>query len=409
MRVFVHDALDRCFLRLALFGHASISSLPDNNEHPPRFRRVSEQVAALPYRRAADGRIEVLLVTSRDTGRWIVPKGNAMPGLEPWEAAAVEAWEEGGVRGAAGPTPLGRFHYHKRRRLRPPRELTVALYPLLVHDQAADWPERHERVTQWVDLAGAAAAVAEPELKNLIAGFREPPSAPWTRVIPAIRTTMRRRVPMLGWFQSLLPTEGRFFDQFEGHGATLVAGADALARLLANDGAAATHVATIVDQEGRADVITRDVLQDVRRIFVTPFDRSAIIGLIGVMDDAIDQMNSFATSAMLYEEHDFTDQMRAMGGLIVEAARVIAEALPLLRSVGSNGGRITELTARMTALETDADAIHNDGLKLLFKACGQDQAMRFMIGRELYNSLERVVDRFEDVADAMQGIVIDHA
>ena len=214
---------------------------------------------------------------------------------------------------------------------------------------------------------------------------------------------------MLGWFQSLMPKQGRFFEQFEAHGSTLVAGADALARLLANDGQPATHVARIVEEEHRADDITRDVLHDVRRIFVTPFDRSAIIDLIGVMDDVIDQMNSFATSATLYEEIEFSDQMRAMGGVIVESARVIAEALPLLRSIGGNGTRIGELTARMIALEGDADDIHDDGLKALFKACDKADAMRFMIGRELYNSLERVVDRFEDVANELQGLVIDHA
>ena len=369
---------------------------------------MSAQVGALPYRIAADGRAEVLLITSRDSGRWIVPKGNAMAGLADHEAAAVEAWEEAGVRGVVCPTPLGRFHYLKNRRFRPAQELAVDLYPLMVTEQAATWPERHQRVTQWVDLKQAAGAVAEPELKNLITGFREPPSATLARVLPAIRTTMRRRVPMLGWFQSLLPKSGRFFDQFETHGATLTAGADALARLLNGDGDAATHIARIVAEEQRADDVTRDVLQDVRRIFVTPFDRSAIIGLIGVMDDAIDQMNSFGTAVTLYEVTEFTAQMRAMGGVIVEAARVISEALPLLRAIGGNGGRISELTARMIALEGDADEIHNDGLKALFKAADGD-AMRFVIGRELYNSLERVVDRFEDVANELQGLVIDHA
>ena len=380
-----------------------------NRAAPRGFRRVSGQVGALPYRIDADGRAAVLLVTSRDTGRWVVPKGNPMRGLAGHEAAAIEAWEEAGVRGVICPTPLGRYAYLKRRRIAPARMLDVDLYPLLVTGQAADWPERHQRVTQWFDLERAGAAVAEPQLKILIAGFREPAPTTLARAIPAIRTTIRRRVPMLGWFQSLMPKQGRFFDQFEAHGATLTAGAEALARLLEGDGAAAAHKARIVEEEHRADDILREVLHDVRRIFVTPFDRSAIIDLIGVMDDVIDQMNSFATAATLYEESEFSPQMRAMGGLIVEGARVIAEALPLLRSIAGNGGRITELTARMIALEGDADDIHDDGLKALFKMCDRSDAMRFMIGRELYNSLERVVDRLEDVANELQGLVIDHA
>lgn len=133
------------------------------------------QVGALAYRVAAGSGMEILLITSRDTGRWVVPKGNPMPGLADHDAAAQEAWEEAGVRGVVCPTPLGMFRYDKRRQPGPPRRCRVALYPMLVTEQAADWPERHQRVTQWFDLGAAAAAVHEPELQNLIAGFREPP------------------------------------------------------------------------------------------------------------------------------------------------------------------------------------------------------------------------------------------
>lgn len=369
---------------------------------------MSRQIAALPYRQGAAG-TEVLLITSRDTGRWVIPKGNPMKGLAGHEAAAVEAWEEAGLRGAICPTAIGAFTYVKRRRLGVTREMTVVVYPMLVHGQAAEWPERHQRVTQWFDLTKAAAAVIEPELQSLIAGFTEPPKHHLIdRVLPAIRTTIRRRVPMLGWFQSLLPKQGRFFEQFEAHATTLTAGAQSLAKLLAGEGEAATHIAAIVDEEHRADDITRDVLQEVRRVFITPFDRSAIIGLIGVMDDAIDQMNGFATATDLYAVTTFTAEMRAMSGVIVDAARVTAEALPLLRSIGTNATRINELTARMIELEGDADRIHADGLRALYRSVDGD-ALRFVVGRELYNNLERVVDRFEDVANAIQGIVIDHA
>ena len=371
---------------------------------------MTEQVGALAYRTDVGGRAEVLLITSLDTRRWVVPKGNLMRGLARHEAAAEEAWEEAGLRGVICPTPLGAYSYLKRRRLRPARDVTVTLYPLLVTEQAADWPERHQRVTQWFNLDQAAAAVAEPELKNLIAGFTEPPrSAFIDRVLPVVRSEMRRRVPMLGWFQSLMPKGGQFFEQFEAHAATLTAGADALARLLTGDGEAGRHIAEIISQEHRADDITRDVLQDVRRIFVTPFDRSAITDLIGVMDDAIDQMNTFATATQLYEIRQFAPQMRDMAGVIVEAARVTAQAVPLLRSIGANGGKINELTARIIELEGDADRIHVDGMKALFKSCGPTDALRFVIERELYNSLERIVDRFEDVANEIQGLVIDHA
>jgi hypothetical protein len=213
---------------------------------------------------------------------------------------------------------------------------------------------------------------------------------------------------MVAWFQALMPKQGRFFDQFEAHAATLVAGAAALDRLFSGDGDIAAHIAEIVDREHQADDITRDVLQDVRRVFVTPFDRSAITDLIGVMDDSIDQMNQTAMSIELYGVTVFAPEMRAMVAVVVEAARVTAEAIPLLRSVGSNAAALHTLTARLVELEGQADEFHATGLKALLKATA-NEPMQFIIGREIYSHLERTADRFEDIANEIQGLVIDHA
>ena len=114
----------------------------------------------------------VLLITSRETGRWVVPKGNLMKGFAPHEAAAQEAFEEAGLRGVADPSPIGDFRYLKRRRVGNDRELSVTVYPLAVTAQADDWPERSQRRTRWFLPADASAAVDEPDLKLLIAGFR---------------------------------------------------------------------------------------------------------------------------------------------------------------------------------------------------------------------------------------------
>jgi len=213
---------------------------------------------------------------------------------------------------------------------------------------------------------------------------------------------------MVAWFQALMPKQGHFFEQFEAHAATLVAGADALQRLFSGEGDIARSIAEIVDREHEADDITRDVLQDVRRVFVTPFDRSAITDLIGVMDDSIDQMNQTAKSIELYEVTRFEPAMREMVGIVVEAAQVTQQAIPLLRSLGSNAGDLHVLTARLVELEGKADEFHAAGLKALLKACG-DQPMQFFIGREIYSHLERIADRFEDIANEIQGLVIDHA
>ncbi len=126
------------------------------------------QVGALPYRRRADGTIEVLLVTTRGTGRWMVPKGWPMPGKSHAEAAAQEAYEEAGVRGPAVPVELGRFPHEKTRFPAPSIECTVAVYPLPVEKELSRWPESDERVRRWFSPDDAASMVQSPELSAII-------------------------------------------------------------------------------------------------------------------------------------------------------------------------------------------------------------------------------------------------
>lgn len=355
--------------------------------------------------------MRLLLITSRETKRWVLPKGNPIRGLDPHLAAAAEAYEEAGISGFVCPTPVGNYAYDKRRRNGSVIRATVDVYPLAFITQLDTWPEAHERTTQWFTLAEAAAAVEEAELKSIIAGFRQPepqPSRP-ARAVETVRRHLNERIPPLQWFQALMPKTGRFFEHFESHALTLVAGADALAKLLQGGDNIAANAQMIYDLEQQADDIARAVLQDVRRTFVTPFDRSAITSLIGSMDDAIDQMNATAKSITLFEVKKFDPAMVDMAALIVEAARVTAEAIPLLRALGPNSARLHDLTARLIKIEGDADDIHDAGVKALFKAHRKADTMDFVVGREIYSHLEKVVDRFEDVANEIQGLVIDHA
>lgn len=341
----------------------------------------------------------------------MVPKGNPIRGLSAHEAAAQEAYEEAGVVGITCPAALGHFRYDKRKRDGSLQPATVALYPVAVVEQLNDWPERDERETRWFDLESASHAVTEPELKRLIGGFRAPlrRAGRMARILSWARTKSGERFAMLRWFQALMPKQGRFFEQFEEHAKTLVAGSDALARLLKGGGDIPALVREIQDREHDADAITRDVLQDVRRVLITPFDRTAISGLIAVMDDAIDQMNKTGKAITLYDLTEFAPEMRDMSGIIVEASRLTAEVLPLLRSVAKNSTRILELTARMVEIEGVADDIHDAGLKALYQRSSGPDMKEFIVGREIYSHLEKIVDRFEDVANEIQGLVIDHA
>lgn len=370
-----------------------------------------KQVAALPYRIETDGSAQILLITSRETKRWVVPKGNPIRGLQPHQSAAHEAFEEAGISGIACPVSIGVYHYDKRRANGTLRQAQVELFPLSVITQFDNWPEMHERNTAWFPLSDAAAAVDEDELRALIGSFREPPKTAGLAESALLwaRQTGGERVPGLRWFQKLMPSQGRFFEQFEEHSQTLVAGADALARLFAGGDSIEACVKVIRDEEHKADNVIRDVLQDVRRTLITPFDRSAITSLIGSMDDAIDQMNATAKTITLYEVTEFDQEMRDMSGIVVEAARITAEAVPLLRSIGTNGNRLHALTERIVRIEGHADDIHDAGVKALFKLYGDVRPMGFVIGREIYSHLEKIVDRFEDVANEIQGLVIDHA
>ncbi|WP_349370558.1 NUDIX hydrolase [Salinarimonas sp.] len=133
----------------------------------------SVQYGALPYEIAADGEVRVLLVTSRETRRWVIPKGWPMKGKAPHEAAAQEAFEEAGVLGEAAPEPIGTYVYWKRRK-RTFKLLTVRVFPLRVRALAETWPEAGERRRAWAPLARAADLVDEPGLVSLLDGFTPP-------------------------------------------------------------------------------------------------------------------------------------------------------------------------------------------------------------------------------------------
>jgi 8-oxo-dGTP pyrophosphatase MutT (NUDIX family) len=132
-------------------------------------RDVRTQFGALCWRRR-NGEVQVLLVTSRRTRRWIVPKGWPMHGEAPADAAATEAWEEAGVKGRIGEMCIGIYTYAKdiEQSVLP---VVVAVFPLKVKDIEIDWPEKNERRRKWFSLKKAAAQVDEPELKALIRNF----------------------------------------------------------------------------------------------------------------------------------------------------------------------------------------------------------------------------------------------
>jgi hypothetical protein len=213
---------------------------------------------------------------------------------------------------------------------------------------------------------------------------------------------------MLRWFHALMPREEKFFDLFARHSVAVVAGAVALRAMLDGGDAISSNYKTVMDREHDADDATREVLIAVRRTFITPIDRGAIRNLITSMDNSIDQMQKTAKAIVLFEVQTFTPAMKEMGDVIVKTAHLVSEAVPLLRSISNEAGRISSFTEQISKLEGRADELHDTGLRELYKEKGKSDAMAFIVGNEIYDHLEKVVDRFDDVGNELHGIVTEH-
>lgn len=138
---------------------------------PEPDREPRTQYAALPWRKAGD-RVEVLLITSRESRRWVIPKGWPMKDMAPGPCAAQEAFEEAGVVGQTKRKTLGAYHYDKRLRSGRLQHVRVMVYALEVREERDTWPEMNQRDRNWTTPADAASLVDEPELKTLLAKFK---------------------------------------------------------------------------------------------------------------------------------------------------------------------------------------------------------------------------------------------
>ena len=213
---------------------------------------------------------------------------------------------------------------------------------------------------------------------------------------------------MLRWFHALMPKEERFFDLFARHSEAVLAGAVALRAMLEGGDSIKRNYQIVMDREQDADDATREVLIAVRRTFITPFDRGNIRDLITSMDNSIDQMQKTVKGIVLFDMTEFTPQMKEMADAIVKCAELVKEAMTLLSSLNTHAARLSALTEQISQLEGRADELHDVGLRALYLAHVNSNAMAFFIGNEVYDHLEKVVDRFDDVANVLHGIVIEH-
>lgn len=213
---------------------------------------------------------------------------------------------------------------------------------------------------------------------------------------------------MLHWFYKLMPRQGNFFPLFERHAAVMVTAARALREMLKGGEQVGLRFKDILALEHQADEIARDVLLGLRTTFITPFDRTDIQSLITEMDDSVDQIKQTAKAITLFEVTSFEQDMVAMADKIVACAVLVQRAVAMLGDLSANAGELNEICLEITRLEGEADDIHERGLGRLYQKAKAGDAMEFIRGNEIYNHLEKAVDRLDDVADEIQGIVIEH-
>jgi uncharacterized protein len=213
---------------------------------------------------------------------------------------------------------------------------------------------------------------------------------------------------LFGWFKALMPKEERFFVLFNRHAELLVRGAEALKAVLAGGDAMAQNCARVVQCETQADQITLEVIQAVRRTFITPFERGDITDLISLMDDAVDQMRQTVKAIGLFELREFNPLMQELGDVILRSAQKTAEVIGLLSTMKKEADRLHILTEEIRQLEEHSDELHDQGLKEILQTSGRSDPMAFIIGSAMYEHLEKVLDRFENVGNRVSDILIEH-
>jgi len=205
----------------------------------------------------------------------------------------------------------------------------------------------------------------------------------------------------------LMPKEEKFIDLFCEHSKLIVAAADALAAMMAADQkdrpARGREVSAI---EKQADSVTHQTIVALHRAFITPFDRSDMHALSKSLDDAVDLIESVVLDAQLYQVVEFDQHMRDLTGMIQQTGALVAEVMPLLRNISANAARINGLCEQISKIEGQADDVLRAAISDMVTE--RPDAITFFGRKEVYELLEEVTDSCDDVADVIQGLVLDH-
>ena len=216
--------------------------------------------------------------------------------------------------------------------------------------------------------------------------------------------TRRRSNKLLNAFRALMPRDDRFIDRFCEHSKLIVPAAEEFRALMSGDGRAEEHAREINRLEDLADQVARETILAIHRTFVTPFDRSQILDLINALDDTIDLMKDTGRRMVRYGVA-FTPEMLGMADCAVRATVELRDGMPLLGAIDKNSDRLSAMSVAVRRIEGEADELLDRGLRVLF--AGDTSPGHKLTVEKVYDLVEAVVDRCEDVVDVIDGIVVE--
>jgi len=207
-------------------------------------------------------------------------------------------------------------------------------------------------------------------------------------------------------FARLMPHEGRFFTYFSEHAALILQGAVELKAMMDNMGETESRAHNIKAIETRADTVTYETIQLLHKTFITPIDRDEIHQLITRMDDILDLMEDVSQSVFLYDIRKIPDEAKRLADICVACTEKVKAAVDLLNNMG-NAEKIMKICGEIDRLETDADQVLRAAMAKLFR--NEPDTRELIKLKEIYEHLEAVTDKCEDVANIIEGIVIENS
>lgn len=207
-------------------------------------------------------------------------------------------------------------------------------------------------------------------------------------------------------FGRLMPKEGRFFDLFNEHASLVLQGAIELNAFFDDMGNREAHAQNVNSIEKKADKITHETIQLLHQTFVTPLDRDDIHKLISSMDDILDLMEDVAECVVLYDVREVTDAARKLAEISVNCVEKVKTAVGMLANL-DNSQAILRLCNEIDQLESEADRVMRSAMSKLFR--DEPDTRELIKLKAVYELLESITDRCEDVANVIEGIVLENA